>query len=323
MKRTARLLCAISLLLFLAPAPSTLAQSAATKHKPGLRAGAATSNITPSIGGAIIGGFHPFPSTHIHDELHARCLVLDSGETRIALVVLDLLGIGREVSDEARKLVEKQTGIPATNVLISATHTHSAVSALGTNRFLINQPLDDYQRFVAQRIADGVQRAVNQLEPARIGWAVDEEPRQVFNRRWFMKPGTVPVNPFGEFDQVKMNPQRASKDLDRPAGPTDPQVTVLAVQSLDGRPIGAYASYSLHYVGGVGNGHISADYYGMFCARFSELLNPPKADAPFVAMLGNGTSGNINNIDFSKPAVSQPPYTKMREVAEDVAQAAL
>jgi hypothetical protein len=51
------------------------------------RAGAATSNITPAIGGLIIGGFHPLPSTHIHDELHARCLVLDNGETRMALVI--------------------------------------------------------------------------------------------------------------------------------------------------------------------------------------------------------------------------------------------
>ncbi|HEV7222648.1 MAG TPA: hypothetical protein VGN42_08105, partial [Pirellulales bacterium] len=51
------------------------------------QAGAATSNITPRLGGEIIGGFAPFPSTHVHDELHARCLVLDDGQTRLALVV--------------------------------------------------------------------------------------------------------------------------------------------------------------------------------------------------------------------------------------------
>ena len=54
-----------------------------------LRAGAATSNITPDIGREIIGGFVPFPSTHIHDELHARCLVLDDVQTQIAMVVCD------------------------------------------------------------------------------------------------------------------------------------------------------------------------------------------------------------------------------------------
>ncbi len=55
-----------------------------------LRAGAATSNITPFLGGDIVGGFHPFPSQQIHDELWARCLVIDNGEQRVAFVVLDL-----------------------------------------------------------------------------------------------------------------------------------------------------------------------------------------------------------------------------------------
>ncbi len=95
------------------------------------RAGAATSNITPALGSAIIGGFLPFPATNVHDELHARCLVLDDGKTKLALVVLDLLGINYGVSHEARKLIEQETGIPSANVLISAVHTHSAASALG------------------------------------------------------------------------------------------------------------------------------------------------------------------------------------------------
>lgn len=60
-----------------------------------LQAGAATSNITPPLGTRIVGGFAPYPAEHIHDELHARCLVLDDGQTRLALVVCDLLGHNR------------------------------------------------------------------------------------------------------------------------------------------------------------------------------------------------------------------------------------
>src|SRR5436190_23295805 len=89
------------------------------------RAGAATSDITPPLGNPIVGGFVPFPATHVHDELHARCLVLDDGKTKLVLVVCDLLGIDRLVSDEARDLIQKDLGIPIENVLISATHTHS------------------------------------------------------------------------------------------------------------------------------------------------------------------------------------------------------
>ncbi|MEQ2006497.1 MAG: hypothetical protein ABMA26_06850 [Limisphaerales bacterium] len=288
-----------------------------------LRAGAATSNLTPAIGGGIIGGFHPIPSTHIHDELHARCLVLDNGESRVAIVVCDLLGASREVYDEARRLVTAETGLPGANLFMSSTHTHSATSALGTNRFRINTPLDDYQQFVARRIADGVRRAINNLALARIGWATGNEPKHVFNRRWFLKPGTMPVNPFGSTnDLVKMNPARASKDLDRPAGPTDPEVVLVSVQSPEGRPIAVLANYSLHYVGGVGPGHISADYSGMFCDRLQQLLGADRQRPAFVAMLANGTSGNINNIDFTKPAERMASYEKMRVVADDVAAVA-
>src|SRR5690606_29223876 len=101
----------------------------------------------------IVGGFAPYPAVHVHDELHARSLVLDDGTTKLALVVCDLLGLHRSLSIEARRLIEQATGIPPENVMISATHTHSAATALGANRYTSDQPLDKYQQFVAQRIA--------------------------------------------------------------------------------------------------------------------------------------------------------------------------
>lgn len=285
-----------------------------------LRAGASTSNITPPIGGGIVGGFVPVPSTHIHDELHARCLVLDDGDTRLAFVVCDLLGFHRNVSDKARELIESRLGIPRHNVLISATHTHSATSALGQSRYQMQIELDDYQKFVVQKIVDGVHRAVNQLEPARIAFGAAEAPDHVFNRRWRMREGTVPLNPFGGRDEVKMNPPAGSPDLLDPAGPTDPTVSFFAVQSIDGRPISLYAAYSLHYVGGTGPGHISADYFGRFCSTLSQLQSPSPSDPPFVPMLANGTSGDINNINFRSPRPGQPPYAQINTVADDVAQ---
>ncbi len=302
-------------------APAAEKMSPAAKE---LRAGAATSNITPFLGGDVVGGFHPYPAQHIHDELHARCLVIDNGERRVAFVVLDLLGADRLLFDDARRRVTAATGIPGECVMMSTTHTHSATSALGRQRGLPQTELDEYQTFVSRRIADGVQRAINNLEPAQIGWAAGREPREVFNRRWFMKPGTVPVNPFGETtDRVKMNPPRASKDLLEPSGPTDPEVWLIAARSPDGRPIGLVANYSLHYVGGVRGADISADYFALFAESMTRSLGAQRQRPPFVAMMGNGTSGNINNIDFSKPGESRKPYEKMAEVADNVAAAAL
>ena len=285
-----------------------------------LRAGAATSNITPPLGGSIVGGFKPYPATHIHDELHARCLVLDNGDTQVALVICDLLGFHRCVSDEARRLIQVETGIPPANVLISATHTHSACTALGAGRYKVEQELDEYQRFVARRIADGVRRAVHLLRPAELAFGTVDVPEHVFNRRWYMRPGTVPANPFGGTDLVKMNPPGGSPNLTEPAGPTDPTVSFLAVKEPEGRPIALYAAYSLHYVGGVGPGHVSADYFGMFCDELTRLQKANDQGLPFVALLANGTSGDINNINFRTPRPGKPNYEQMRFVSHDVAQ---
>lgn len=295
--------------------------SAQPAQAPAFRAGAATSNITPPLGGDIIGGFAPFPATHIHDELHARCLVLDDGSTKLVFVVCDLLGLDRLVSDEARALIEKDLGIPPSHVLISATHTHSATSALGKDARIVSHTMDKYQRFAARRIVDGVKRAANLLRPAQIAFTTAEAPEHVNNRRWHMKEGSATlVNPFGKIDKVRMNPPVASPDLVEPAGPIDPTISIIAVREPGGAPIAVFAAYSLHYVGGVGNGHISADYFGMFCESLTRLLKAERQKTPFVAMLANGTSGDINNIDFRKARGKKEPYEQMRFVAEDVAQ---
>ncbi len=289
------------------------------------KAGASTTNITPRLGEGIVGNFGiPPPAAHVHDELHARCLVLDDGGSRLAFVVVDNVGVNQEVFDEARRLIHDSTGMPKEHMLMSSTHTHSATSAGGTGEkrrgWNRGQPLGEYQAFLARRISDGVRIAINNLEPARIGWGVGNVPQHLFNRRWKMKPGTPVVNPFGGQDKVMMNPGVGNPNLLEPAGPTDPGVSFLSVQSVSGRPIALLGNYSLHYVGGVPRNDISADYFAVFADRIQELLKADRQDPPFVAIMSNGTSGDVNNINFRGPAEKHPPYAKMRIVANDVAQ---
>ncbi len=284
------------------------------------KAGAATSNITPFLGAGIVGNFTIPPATHINDELHARCLVLDDGTTKLVFVVVDSVSVNREVFDEAKKLITEVTGIPMENMMMSATHTHSGPSARGENALAMGKPFDDYQTFLARRIADGVRRAVNNLQPARIGHGSGQVPQHVFNRRWKMKPGTKMINPFGGEDKVVMNPGVQNPNLLEPAGPTDPQVSFISVQSTNGVPLAMLANYSLHYVGGVPNGVISADYFAVFANRIGELLQAERTDVPFVGILANGPCGDVNNINFAGPSEKRAPYEKMKIVAEDVAQ---
>lgn len=286
------------------------------------RAGAATSNITPPLGLPIVGNYLSPVATHIHDELHARSLALDDGTTRLVFVIVDNVGVDQVVFDEAKRRIEASTGVPKSNVLMSATHTHSATSAggLGEKRRSWNEgsPMDEYQIFLASRIADVVRVAINNLEPARIGWEVGNVPQHLFNRRWKMK--TPVANPFGVKESVVMNPGVANPNLVEPAGPTDPEVSFLSVQSTQGRPIAVLGNYSLHYVGGVPDGHISADYFAIFGDRIQELLKADRQVPPFVGILSNGTSGDVNNINFRVPSERRAPYEKMRIVANDVAQ---
>ena len=281
------------------------------------RAGAAQSDITPKIGSSINGSMQDRSVEHIHDETFARCIVLDDGNTELAMVVSDLCMVYRETVERAKQRAHEVTDIPIENMLMSATHTHSAGTACSVFQ---SDPDPEYLQFLSERMADAVIRAYNNLAPAKIGWGSGEEPSQVFNRRWKMKPGTDIPNPFGKMDMVKMNPGIGNPNLMEPAGPIDPEVAVVSIQDLHGKPIGLLANYSLHYVGGIRRGEISADYYGLFCNQIRDMIVEDEAGIPFVGIMSNGTSGDINNIDFAaREAIRLAPYVKMNQVANTLA----
>ncbi len=314
------LLCPV-LLAGIVVAGSSVAVGAKAAEGP-LRAAAASSNITPPLGLPIVGGFHPVPGTYIHDELHAKCIVLDDGRTRLVLVVADVLEIPRETCDAAKEPIRQHTGIPPDNVLIAATHTHSSVRVGPLGRVPREGWPTDYASFLAVRISDAVRLAVHKLEPARIGRGSASVPDQVFNRRYFIKPGTPTPNPFGGVDRVVMNPGRGNPNILKPAGPTDPEIAFFSIQSSEGRPIALLANYSLHYVGPAAGPVYSADYFGAFADRIQQLLGADRLDPPFVGIMSNGTSGDINNSNWMKrPQRRWGPYEKMRYVADRCAQA--
>jgi len=322
MKKPLLLLLLSACALLVLPMSAAPATPAAAR----LRAGAATSNITPPLGTMKVGGFVPTPINHIHDELYARCLVVDDGRKKIAIVICDLLGFHRSVSVEARRLIQEATGIPPEHVLISATHTHSAGSALGTSRYVSEQKLDDYQLFVARRIADGVQRADNLLRPAEIAFRSVDLPEPLLNRRWFWKEGKGRPNPFGKIEKAYKT-GAPGPEFSHPAGPTDTALSIVALREPAGPLIAAYCAYSMHYAGmGMpGLVAVSADYFGFFCEELKRLQGGERADGPpFVAMLANATSGDVgpDQRRYNKLDKTHGPYGRSRAAGGEVAQAA-
>ncbi len=309
MKSLLHFLSATILLASLATLPAA--------EKPLLRAGAAAVDITPrEFPLNMPGGFNANMATNAHDRLHARALVLDDGATTLALVVVDNLGAAPELIEEAKVLAAERTKIPRERMLIASTHTHSAPTS---NAKTGPAPAVAYRQVILDGIAESIVRAHAALRPAALGAAAHPLPEEVFNRRWFLKPGKMPLNPYGQLDTVKMNPGTSPDVLERPAGPTDPAVTILSVQDARRRPLALFANYSLHYVGGMPPGLVSADYFGEFARVMPSRF---RADTNFVAMLSNGTSGDINNIPFGVNRPPREPFEQIRIVAAKTADAA-
>ncbi|MDZ4685829.1 MAG: neutral/alkaline non-lysosomal ceramidase N-terminal domain-containing protein, partial [Planctomycetaceae bacterium] len=280
-----------------------------------LRAGAAAVDITPKVFPLNMpGGFAANMAQSAHDPLHARALVLADGATTLALVVVDNLGAGPDVLDEAKTLAAARTGISPDRILISSTHSHSA-APLNTR----SEPAAAYRKLFVDGLAESIVKAHAALRPAAVGAAAHPLPDEVFNRRWYLKPGKMLPNPFGHLDTVKMNPGTSLDVLDRPAGPIDPDITILSVQDARKKPLALFANYSLHYVGGMAGAQISADYFGEFARVMPSRL---RGDESFVAMMSNGTSGDINNIPFGAVRPPREPFEQIRIVAQKAADTA-
>lgn len=277
------------------------------------KAGAASVSITPNDNSKLLAG------RKIHDTLYAKSLILDDGAQKMVFVIADNQGIPAFVCDITRDKIHELTNIPVSNILISATHTHTGITAnpapINLNK---DGSLTEYQEIISTKIVESVLKAMDNLEPARIGWSNFEKPEYVFNRRWYVKSSAK--NPFGLNDSVKMNPGFASTDLLQPAGPTDPEISFFAVESIDGSPIAVLANYSIHYIGGAAPRTISADYYGEFGNQLAGILETNDNSNPFVGIMTNGTSGDVSHNDYRKQKPKQQPFEEIRAVAKDLAE---
>ncbi|WP_373651735.1 hypothetical protein [Schlesneria sp. DSM 10557] len=285
-----------------------------------LKAGAARVVINPDMGELIVGNFGMPPATQIHDDITARCLLLDNGEARIAFVIVDSVHVPRGIFDAARALITSDSEIAPVGLVMSSTHTHSATSS-GDWMLKSDALFNVYQQRAINGIYEAVKQASSHVQPVRVAWGSFDESSHLNNRRWYVSDPALLVNPIGGTDQVRMNPAAGSAALVRPAGPVDPQFSFISVRTLDGTPLSLLANYSLHYVGGVPSGVISADYFGVFNDQIGTLLNGGNPVPGFVGLYSNGTSGDVNNVDFSgKNKKAYQPFEKMTEVATQLAE---
>ena len=256
-------------------------------------AGAATADLTPGPGVSMDGPISkPGPVKGVHDPLTSRALVLQLGSVQVALVVNDMCMIDREVYDHAKRLVEQRTGIPAAHILMSATHSHATPRVM---RISTREPDEAYREFVARQIAKAVSQAYDNLSPACIGHGTFSRPDLLSCRRSLCEEGSVSANPFGETGEQVKSVAGGSDHIIRPAGPVDPEFSILSIQHADGRPLAVLGNFSVHYSGGYAGGLVSADYFGVYAKCLEEKLSAGNAAAPFVGIMSNGTSGDTGS----------------------------
>lgn len=261
----------------------------------GFRVGAAAVPITPNPGTPMAGYYSARASEGVDDDLFAKAIVIEQDGSKVAMVVCDLISMPRLVAEEARKLVDRQLGIPPERVMISATHTHTGPTLpSGSARDPAEEGAADvarrYVRTLPQLIARSVALADDALRPAKVSVGVGREEHLAFNRRFLMKDGTVGWNP------GKKNP-----NIVKPAGPTDPDVPVVYFETPDGQPIATYVNFAMH-LDTVGGLRVSADYPFTLSAILAKLKGPD-----MVTLFSIGCAGDINHIDVSSNAPQKGP----------------
>ena len=141
--------------------PTGITRATESAGRKTLRAGTALVDISPQKFPVLVcGGFLSRSATRVSDPLFARCLVLDDGTKKLVLMVVVTIGIPNAMDSKAKAVASKATGIPAENMMISATHTHSGgsvLSGLGTKA----DP--EYSKFLPGRLVECIEKAASDL----------------------------------------------------------------------------------------------------------------------------------------------------------------
>lgn len=307
--------CCLSLLVYGTAVPSARVHAADAKRV--FRAGAAVIDVTPTNFPVIVNAmFEERSATKAVDTLHSRSLALDDGRERLVITVVDTCMMPRELIDQAKALAAKATGMPVERMLISATHTHSAPSAMGC---LGSRVDTNYAAFLPGHIAEGIEQAVKHLAPARVGWGAIDDPEHTHNRRWIRRPDRLLTDPFGEKNvRANMHPGHQNPDAIGPSGPVDPALSLFSVQTPEGRPVALLANYSMHYYE---SPLLSADYYGLFATKIAKLIGAEGGNGPFVGIMSQGTSGDQMWMEYGAPQKKIGLDAYAQEVAEVAAKA--
>ena len=258
--------------------------------------GTAFVDITPPVGTAMAGSLRPRASVGVDDPLLCKAMVLNQGETRMALVTLDLIAWTRRRCDEPRAIIAAQAGIPPEHVLVNCSHTHSGPYT--DESIDLSGCLDEgYLSRVQAAIGEAVCRAAEDPVPVAVGTA-RTSCRGVGQNRRLLRPGGSAINAW-----LASAEEGQSLPL---AGPNDDDLMAWVFFQA-GRPVATLWNYTLHV-----NTHFrtifSADYPGWVAGALREEFGDD-----FFSLFLPGACGDINAV-VSFEEVSRRLSEAMRDL---------
>ena len=248
----------------------------------GLKAGVAKVEITPPPGVLLWGYFDRLtPARGTIDPLYARVLVLEAGQTRLALVDLDLGRVfGPASIERIRDSARQSAGI--SYVIVMATHTHAGPVVM--DEYPDGTPA--WETAAIGKIGNAIDEAARSAVDAKLGTGYGET-YIGYNRRQ--------VNADGRVTMIWENPEH------HPTAPADPTVSVLRVDTMDGKPLAVLVNYACHpVIFGADDLDFSADFPGVMTQTVESAFSKAGFTAPLCFFL-QGAAGDINVFDAGTP----------------------
>lgn len=233
--------------------------------------------ITPPLGTSMPGQAHERKSSGVKDDLYAKAAIITTESCAAAWIVIDALFVPWNIAQAIRERVCRSTGIPVPHVMVSATHTHTGPPV---RPGFDGSTHDSYSQYLTERAADAATIAYERRQPAQIGWRCGKEDGISFNRRYWMKDGRIATNPGIN------NPE-----IDRPAGPIDPDVQVVRIDDMKGAPLGVIVNFACHTCTVPGTEY-HPDYPGELSREVKKALGEH-----VVCLFTLGACGDINHLD--------------------------
>lgn len=258
-----------------------------------LRIGFAQVEFTPPPGLPLMGNFRDdYLARGVHDPLRAKAMVFEDPQgNKAAVLALDVCMVDRKNVALVRKVVGASSRVPGENVLVHATHTHSAPAPHA--RFLFGLDFQPYRSAAEAFLiaaAKAVGQAEQQLAEASLAAGSAQEERLGFNRRLRRHDGSTQMN------WEALTPGFDPHGVTAAWGPTDPRVACVAVEQA-GRPTAAIVNYALHPAILAGDNWLySADYPGALAEAMARIHGDS-----FVSLFLNGCCGNVNHVDYRDP----------------------